>query len=29
MQYIFIITLEFVVTFAGVALLIKYYNHKS
>ena len=29
MQYIFIVALEFVVTFAGVALLIRYYNHKS
>ena len=29
MQYIFIVALEFVMAFAGVALLIRYYNHKA
>ena len=29
MQYIFIVALEFVLAFSGVALLIKYYNHKT
>ena len=28
MQYIFIVALEFVLAFTGVALLIRYYNHK-
>ena len=28
MQYIFIVAIEFVIAFTGVALLIKYYNHK-
>ena len=28
MQYIFIVALEFVLAFIGVALLIRYYNHK-
>ena len=28
MQYIFIVALEFVLAFSGVALLIRYYNHK-
>ena len=28
MQYIFIVALEFVIAFTGVALLIRYYNHK-
>ena len=29
MHYIFIVVLEFVMAFAGVALLIRYYNHKA
>ena len=29
MQYIFIVALEFVLAFSGVALLIRYYNHKA
>ena len=29
MQYIFIVTLEFVIAFTGVALFIRYYNHKT
>ena len=29
MQYIFIVALEFLLAFVGVALLIKYYNHKA
>ena len=29
MHYIFIVTLEFVIAFIGVALLIKYYNRKA
>jgi hypothetical protein len=29
MQYIFIVALEFVLAFTGVALLIRYYNHKA
>mgnify|MGYP006916053124 CR=1 FL=1 len=29
MLYIFIVALEFLVTFVGVALLIRYYNHKA
>ena len=28
MQYIFIVSLEFVIAFTGVALLVRYYNHK-
>ncbi len=28
MQYIFIVALEFVLAIIGVALLIRYYNHK-
>ena len=28
MQYIFIVALEFILAFTGVALLIRYYNHK-
>ena len=28
MQYIFIVALEFILAFSGVALLIRYYNHK-
>ena len=28
MQYIFIVALEFVLAFIGVALLIRYYNHQ-
>ena len=29
MQYIFIVALESVIAFTGVALLIRYYNHKA
>ena len=29
MQYIFIVAIEFVIAFTGVALLIRYYNHKA
>lgn len=29
MQYIFIVALEFILAFAGVALFIRYYNHKA
>ena len=29
MQYIFIVAFEFVLAFTGVALLIRYYNHKA
>ena len=29
MQYIFIVALEFFIAFAGVALFIRYYNHKA
>ena len=29
MQYIFIVAFEFILTFTGVALLIRYYNHKT
>ena len=29
MSYIFIVALEFLLTFSGVALLIRYYNHKA
>ena len=29
MHYILIVTLEFLLAFAGVALLIRYYNHKA
>jgi hypothetical protein len=29
MQYIIIVTLEFVIAFTGVALLVRYYNHKA
>ena len=29
MQYIFIVALEFVLAFTGVAPLIRYYNHKA
>ena len=29
MHYVFIVALEFVIAFAGVALLIRYYNHKA
>ena len=27
--YFFIVAIEFVIAFTGVALLIKYYNHKA
>ena len=29
MNYIYILILEFAITFTGVALLIRYYNHKA
>jgi hypothetical protein len=29
MSYIFIVALEFLLTFFGVALLIRYFNHKA
>ena len=29
MQYILIVVLEFVIAFTGVALFIRYYNHKA
>ena len=29
MSYIFIVALEFLLSFCGVALLIRYYNHKA
>lgn len=29
MQYIIIVTLEFAIAFTGVALLVRYYNHKT
>ena len=29
MSYIFIVALEFLLTFVGVALFIRYYNHKA
>ena len=29
MIYIFIVALEFLVTFIGVGLLIRHYNHKA
>ena len=29
MSYIFIVALEFLLTFFGVAMLIRYYNHKA
>ena len=29
MSYIFIVALEFILTFSGVAMLIRYYNHKA
>lgn len=29
MQYIIIVTLEFFIAFTGVALLVRYYNHKA
>ena len=29
MSYIFIVALEFLVAFCGVAMLIRYYNHKA
>ena len=29
MNYIIIVALEFVLAIAGVALLIRYYNHKA
>lgn len=29
MIYIFIVALEFMLTFVGVGLLVRYYNHKA
>ena len=29
MQYIFIVALEFLIAFGGVALLVRYYNHNA
>ncbi len=29
MSYIFIVALEFLLTFFGVTMLIRYYNHKA
>ncbi len=29
MIYLFIVTLEFLLTFIGVAMFIRYYNHKA
>jgi hypothetical protein len=29
MMYIFIVTLEFLLAFVGVGLLIRHYNHKE
>ena len=29
MQYILIVAIEFLVTFFGVAMLIRFYNHKA
>ncbi len=29
MQYIFIVAIEFIIVVTGVALLIRYYNHKA
>ena len=29
MNYIFIVVLEFLLAFSGVAMLIRYYNHKA
>ena len=29
MSYIFIVALEFLLTFLGVGMLIRYYNHKA
>jgi hypothetical protein len=29
MQYIFIVAIEFILAFSGVALLIRYYNHRA
>ena len=29
MNYIFIVALEFLLAFSGVAMLIRYYNHKA
>ena len=29
MNYIFIVALEFLLTFSGVAMLIRLYNHKA
>ncbi len=29
MHYVLIIAIEFIVTIIGVAMLVKYYNHKA
>ena len=29
MIYIYIVALEFIIAFSGVALLIRFYNHKA
>ena len=29
MQYIIIVALEFLLAFLGVAMLVRYYNHKA
>ena len=29
MSYIFIVAMEFLLAFCGVAILIRYYNHKA
>lgn len=29
MNYIFVVIIEFVIAIAGVALLIRFYNHKA
>ena len=29
MIYIYIVALEFIIAFSGVALLIRFYNHKT
>ena len=29
MQYILIVALEFLLAFLGVAMLVRYYNHKA
>ena len=29
MNYIFIVAFEFLITFLGIGMLIRYYNHKA